>query len=225
MDLQDLSTIYTCFIVGGFVIPVLNVAVGAVGGAFHIGADVDVDLDVDADLDLDTDLDVDAGPDALHPGGSSPIPVNLMTLSFTAVVLGAVGRLCVATGVPVPLGAGLAVLCGVAAGALLGRFVLLPLKRNRANATLFRRLKGTEAVVKLEIRDDFVGTISLPSALGSIVTYSARPAPGFHRLPIGEKVIIVGIDEEKEICVVQPLCDIASEETIKNKEEQQTWNT
>lgn len=223
MDLQDLSTIYTCFIVGGFVVPVLNVAVSALGGAFHLGADLDVDADLEVDADLDVDTDLDLGVDGAQAPGHThlPIPVNLMTLSFTAVVLGAVGRLAVTVGVPPVVGGVLAVLCGLTAGALLGRFVLLPLKRNRANATQFRRLRGTEAVVKLEIRDDFVGTIFLPGATGSIITYSARPAPGFQRLCAGEKVVIVGLDEEKEICVVQPLCDIQAEEY---KEEQQTWN-
>lgn len=202
MDLQDLSTLYNCFIVGGFVIPVLNVAVGALGGAFHLG-----------DVDVDTDVDLDLGPDAggtgadQIPGAShAPIPINLMTLSFTAVVFGAVGRLILARLPTIP-GILLAAACGVAAGALLGRFVLLPLKRNRSNPTVFRNLRGTEAVVKLEIRDDFIGTIAFPGATGSIVTYSARPAPGFHTLPIGQKVMIVGVEAEKEVCVVQPLCD------------------
>ncbi|NCB63773.1 MAG: hypothetical protein EOM52_09205 [Clostridia bacterium] len=228
MDLQDLSTLYTCFIVGGFVIPVINVAVGALGGAFHLGdvdidTDVDVDLDADVDVDIDADLDVDTDLDlstdaaidgAVHALGAShnPIPVNLMTLSFSAVVFGAVGRL-VLERMSVPLGLIISVLCGLTAGALLGRFVILPLKRNRANATNFRRLRGTEGVVKLEIREDFVGTIAIPSATGSLVTYSARPAPGFHTLPIGQKVIIVGVETDREVCIVQPLCDMREQPT------------
>lgn len=213
MDLQSLGVMFNCFIVGGFVIPVINVAAGALGGALHLGG---MDLDMDAGLDPDIDLDVGAhtGAAPAHGLGHLPFPVNLMTLSFTAVVFGAVGRLlCLALGLPTLPGILAAAFCGVLAGALLGRFVILPLKRNRAYATNFRRLRGTEAVVKLEIRDDFVGTVALPGATGSLVTYSARPAPGFHTLPIGQKVIVVGLDVEKEICVVQPLYDKKPEET------------
>lgn len=210
MDLQDLSTLYICFIVGGFVIPVINVAAGALGGVFHLG---DVDIDVDADMDLDVDSDLDLSTDAATPGAShNPIPVNLMTLSFAAVVFGAVGRLTLGR-MGVLSGLVVSVVCGMAAGALLGRLVVLPLKRNRANATSFRRLRGTEGVVKLEIRDDFIGTISIPSATGSLVTYSARPAPGFHTLPIGQKVMIVGVEPDREVCIVQPLYDAREQQT------------
>lgn len=48
---------------------------------------------------------------------------------------------------------------GLLAGWLLGRFVILPLKRNRSYAAGIREIKGQEGVVTLELRDDFVGTI------------------------------------------------------------------
>lgn len=75
MDLERMRVIYNCFIAGGFVVPVLDVLVGAIGGALDLGADADVgadasmdldaglDADADFDVDLDTDVDLDADMD------------------------------------------------------------------------------------------------------------------------------------------------------------------
>ena len=96
---MDLHTLFNCFIVGGFVVPVLNMVTGVIGGALGGGTD----LDADADFDIDPDMDIDPVPDMdadlatdVDPAadaGYGKLPVNLMTLSLTAVVFGAVGRL------------------------------------------------------------------------------------------------------------------------------------
>ena len=51
MDLERMRVIYNCFIAGGFVVPVLDVLVGAIGGALDLGADADVGADASMDLD------------------------------------------------------------------------------------------------------------------------------------------------------------------------------
>lgn len=56
---MDLHTLFNCFIVGGFVVPVLNMVTGVIGGALGGGTD----LDADADFDIDPDMDIDPVPD------------------------------------------------------------------------------------------------------------------------------------------------------------------
>ena len=242
MDLERMRVIYNCFIAGGFVVPVLDVLVGAVGGALDLGADADVgadasmdldagldadadfdvdldtDVDLDADMDLDADLDMDADLSAEAPAGAegahvsaagrahAPVIINLMTLSLTAVVFGAVGRLCL-TRLPPAAGLAVSAASGLLAGWLLGRFVILPLKRNRSYAAGIREIKGQEGVVTLELRDDFVGTIRVHSASGSLVSYDARPAEGIARIPVGQAVTVVEVDPERMVCIAAPLED------------------
>ena len=242
MDLERMRVIYNCFIAGGFVVPVLDVLVGAIGGALDLGADADVgadasmdldagldadadfdvdldtDVDLDADMDLDADLDMDADLSAEAPAGAegahvsaagrahAPVIINLMTLSLTAVVFGAVGRLCL-TRLPPAAGLAVSAASGLLAGWLLGRFVILPLKRNRSYAAGIREIKGQEGVVTLELRDDFVGTIRVHIASGSLVSYDARPAEGIARIPVGQAVTVVEVDPERMVCIAAPLED------------------
>ena len=242
MDLERMRVIYNCFIAGGFVVPVLDVLVGAIGGALDLGADADVgadasmdldagldadadfdvdldtDVDLDADMDLDADLDMDADLSTEAPAGAegahvsaagrahAPVIINLMTLSLTAVVFGAVGRLCL-TRLPPAAGLAVSAASGLLAGWLLGRFVILPLKRNRSYAAGIREIKGQEGVVTLELRDDFVGTIRVHSAPGSLVSYDARPAEGIARIPVGQAVTVVEVDPERMVCIAAPLED------------------
>ena len=244
MDLERMRVIYNCFIAGGFVVPVLDVLVGAIGGALDLGADADVgadasmdldagldadadfdvdldtDVDLDADIDLDADLDMDAdlfaeapadaGAEGAHVSAAghahAPVIINLMTLSLTAVVFGAVGRLCL-TRLPPAAGLAVSAAAGLLAGWLLGRFVILPLKRNRSYAAGIREIKGQEGVVTLELRDDFVGTIRVHSASGSLVSYDARPAEGIARIPVGQAVTVVEVDPERMVCIAAPLED------------------
>ena len=138
---MDLHTLFNCFIVGGFVVPVLNMVTGVIGGALggvtDLDADADFDIDPDMDIDpvpdLDADLATDVDPAA--DAGYGKLPVNLMTLSLTAVVFGAVGRLLLGK-LPAPWAVILALQAGVFAGFLLGWFVIRPLKRNRPYACL-----------------------------------------------------------------------------------------
>lgn len=211
---MDLPVLFNCFIVGGFVIPVLNVVVGAVTGGLDLGADADVDLDVDAGLDLDADFDVDLDADlsadfspeapAGAKAGPGKLPVNLMTLSLAAVIFGAVGRLLLGKLPPV-WAVVVALQAGILGGFLMGWFVLRPLKQNRAYAANIRALRGRTATVKLELRDDFTGTIEVLSATGTLVSYSARPMEGVPKIAKGQLVSIVDVDPDKSVCTVRPL--------------------
>lgn len=180
---DKLSTIYICCIAAGLAVPLISVLLGAVGGVFDFG------FDVDADVNLD-----------------SPAPVNFMSICFAVVVFGAVGRLCLSYMHPL-----LSILLGLAAAVLagwvIGKFIIKPLKRNRPLAQNIRDLRWKEGVVMLEIRRDFVGTITVQSATGSKVTYSASLSPSAQQeiLPIGTPVIIVEVDEKNHVCVVSPL--------------------
>lgn len=181
MDQQTVRFVFNCCVLGGLVLPVLDVTIGALGGA----------------LDLDLDFDGDAGFDG-------PVPVNLMSLSFSVVVFGAVGRLFLGK-LPMAAVVLAAAACGLLGGWALGRFIILPLKRNRAYAAGIEDLRLKEGVVKLELRSDFVGTITVLSATGSKVTYSARPDADIDKIPVGQKIVVVDIDPEKKVCIVRPL--------------------
>lgn len=184
MDTQKLVTVFYCFMAAGTAIPLLSIVVGAIGGA------------VDASMDIDADVDADGGP----------APFNLMCLCLAAVLFGAVGRLCL---MALPWWASILVglLAGVAGGYLLGRFVILPLKRNDCRAFNIDRLKGAKGTVRLEIRRDFIGTVTLLSAMGSQVTYDATPVQGVDKILAGVPVLVVGVEENRDgrkVCVVMP---------------------
>ncbi|MFR9191445.1 MAG: hypothetical protein ACLVL7_15370, partial [Anaerotruncus massiliensis (ex Togo et al. 2019)] len=55
--------------------------------------------------------------------------------------------------------------------------------------------------------DDFVGTIRVHSASGSLVSYDARPAEGIARIPVGQAVTVVEVDPERMVCIAAPLED------------------
>ena len=185
MDPQTWKVVFNCCIGGGLAIPLLDVLIGALGGA----------------LDLDIDFDGDTGFDG-------PTPISLMSICFGVVVFGAVGRLCL-LGLPPLAGAAVAAATGVAGGWLLGRYVIRPLKKSRPLAHTMRDLKWKEGVVKLEIRKDFVGTITMLSATGSKVTFSAKPAPWVEgSIPVGQRILVVDVDTEKRVCTVCPVEDI-----------------
>lgn len=181
MEAQTLRFVFNCCMLGGLVLPVLDVAAGVLGGA----------------LDLDLDLDG-------SPGGDGPVSINLMALSFAVVVFGAVGRLCL-NRMPAAAAILTALFTGLLGGWALGRFIIRPLKRNRAYAAGIEDLKWKEGVVKLELRGDFMGTITVLSAIGSKVTYSAKPDTDIDRIPVGQKVVVVDIDPHRKFCVVRPL--------------------
>lgn len=179
MEEGTLSVIFICCMAGGLVIPVLDIVSGALGGA----------------LDFDVDFDADGA-----------VPVSLMSISFSAVVFGAVGRLLLLFHLPPLLCVALAAVLGILGGWAVMRFIIRPLKKSFPRAQSIRDLRWKEGVVKLGVRPDFTGTITVLSATGSKVTYSARPAPWVEgEIPPGTEVLIVEIDEGEGVCVVCPM--------------------
>lgn len=197
---MELETLFNCLILGGFVLPVLEILIGAIGGALDWGGG----LDLDADLDLDAGLDAGADLDGGTPAGHGKLPVNLLTLSLSAVVFGALGRLLLGK-LPDFWTVVVSLQAGVLAGFLVGWYVIRPLKRNRAYAANIRALCGRRAQVSLEVRRDFTGTIRTLSATGSLVSYDARPVEGVEKIPVGTEVSIVDVDPEKGLCWICPL--------------------
>lgn len=209
MDAGKWQTIYLCFIAGGLTIPIFDLLVGSLGnvisGAGHVDADADVDMDADADVDVDADVSADVPAGVGHRGRTGRrVIVNLMTVSFAATVFGALGWF-FNHHLPPLLTLAVALAAGVAAGYFLGHFILLPLKRSRPLANGIRSVKGMDGRVKLELRSDFVGTITVLSATGSVVTYNAMPMPGIDLIKVGTQVRVIQVDASKQICTVIPL--------------------
>ncbi|MFV0401370.1 MAG: hypothetical protein ACK5LX_12240 [Oscillospiraceae bacterium] len=184
-----LRNIYLVCIIVGIAVPLLNVILGAIGGIF------DFDLDFDSADGLD-----------------SVFPISTHTLSFSAVVFGALGRLLLfllPDSLPW-LSLVIALPLGLVAGLLLHRFVIRPLRSNHPRANDIRDLRWKEGTVKLELRQDFIGSITVLSATGSLVTYSAKPVNWVSVIPVGAKVMVVEVDEEKSLCIVSPLEEASS---------------
>lgn len=182
MNPSTLQRVFLGCILVGFAVPLLQLLFGALGGA--------LDGLFDFDLDLDTE---------------TPLPVSLLSLCFTLVVFGVSGLIC-RQRMGALYGVLLSLAVGLCAGMLLQRFVIRPLKRSRPRAFSIEDLLWTQGTVKLEIRSDFVGTITVLSAIGSQVSYSARLAPWAQGpLKVGDTVVIVEVDKQKSECVVSPV--------------------
>lgn len=180
MDAQTLRTVYLCCIAAGFAVPLFQIAAGTLGGLF----------------DLDADFDTDG-----------PFPLNLMSLALFSGVFGALGRLSLIF-LPerlVWLSLLIGALFGIAGAAAFGRFILRPLRQNRAEALRMKDLRWQVGTVRLEIREDFYGSVSLLSSVGSVITYSAKPIPGVERIEVGSQVMVVEVDEKKRLCTVSPM--------------------
>ncbi|MCI8622456.1 MAG: hypothetical protein HFG26_02190 [Provencibacterium sp.] len=176
-----LEKVYLCCMVAGLAIPLFQLLAGGLGSAF----------------DLDFDFDLDGAFDGI-------LPLNLMGIALFSVLFGALGRFCLHRIHP-----GLSLLAGIAAGLLgwylLGRFLIKPLHAQRAFALRMEDLRWQIGTVKLEIRRDFIGTVTLLSSVGSLITYSAKPIAGVDKIEAGEKVMVVEVDAEKRLCTVSPL--------------------
>lgn len=176
-----LEKIYLCCIVAGLAVPLFQLLAGGLSGA----------LDFDFDFDLDGVLD-------------GILPLNLMGIALFAVLFGAFGRLCLHRINPW-FSLFIGTLAGLTGWYLLGRFLIKPLHAQHAEALRMEQLRWQEGRVKLEIRRDFVGTITVLSSVGSLISYSAKPIAGVDRIAVGEQVMIVEVDPKKRICTVSPL--------------------
>ena len=93
----------------------------------------------------------------------------------------------------------------------ISRFVIRPLKRNNPQALRMEDLPGMKGTVKLELRQDFTGTIIVLSSIGSQITYSAKPIPEVEKIPVGTQVVIMDVGEDR-VCIVRPEAQVQQDE-------------
>lgn len=180
---EKLDFLYSCFLVLGILVPVITLLAGGVGDA------------------LDFDLDADAGPDI-------PLPINLTCVFCGLAVTGLTGKRLNGGTAPLPALA-LALACGIAAYAVLYRFVIRPLKRNDAAALRLEDMVGASGVVTTAIPYRGIGEARFQDKLGSPISYTVRyNDTDFQReaVPAGSRVSVVGV--EGTVLVV---CRIPSE--------------
>lgn len=186
MDEQSLKTLFYCCIAVGLAVPLVSILLGGIGGFLDLGFDFD-------GIDFD-----------------SPFPVSVMGLAFGAVMFGVAGLLCVTA-----LSAAATITVGLVAGILgqygISRFVIRPLKRNNPQALRMEDLPGMKGTVKLELRQDFTGTIIVLSSIGSQITYSAKPIPEVEKIPVGTQVVIMDVGEDR-VCIVRPEAQVQQDE-------------
>ena len=185
MDSTLFTKIYICCLIVGLALPALGLIFSGIGNW----------LDFDFDFDGDTSFD-------------TPFPVTPMVLALAAAVFGAVGWFC-STRLSTGWGFVVALASGLCGGGLLSFFVVRPLKQNHPDAQKIESLTGCEGRMKLEARAEFTGTVSVLSSVGSLVTYSARPAEGIAKIAIGTRVRIVDVIPAQQLCIVVPLDDTA----------------
>lgn len=188
------------------------------------GAELSADLDLDLDLDLDMDIDADfdfADADALSAGGSEApgasgaptagkgfaLRFNIYCLCFAFVVMGAFGIFAlnsfsgVAQIIMLALGLALALLAYI----FLYRFVVYPLKKNKAEAFNMKSLRFRHVAVLSPVTVADVGKIETTDSVGARISYLALLDPDVckvSRIEAGEKAIITRIDEKQNICYI-----------------------
>ncbi len=175
-----LKVIYTSCMVLGIVIPLLGLLVGALGNW----------LDFDAELDIDGD----GVPD-------SPFPVGFLDTLFGALVFGAVGWLTMLFGIDVYAQLVAGVVFGVCAQQAVRRYVIMPLRQNRANAIDYNDLVGKTGTVILTIHPHKNGTISLEDSTGSKITYPASCIQG--DIEQGTLIRVMSVDTDTKVCEVE----------------------
>ncbi len=230
-----LAFVFEVMIYVGLGLPLVNLLASVISGLGDSGPelDVDTDLSVDGGLDgvdfdapdLDADFDLDAGgppieadgvdldvahaPEAPPGGGGFPLRFNLYSLCLAFVVMGAFGifSLETLTGAArtamLIAGAALA----VAAYALLYRFVVWPMKRNKADALAQNDLQFRHARVTFRITRDSPGLIETRDAVGAVISYRAQMDTDIcrrERIEEGEEVIVSDIDRAQNLCSVVP---------------------
>ena len=81
-------------------------------------------------------------------------------------------------------------------------YIPADLKRFKALTTGHAVILGRRTLATLEIRSDFAGTISVLSSIGSKISYSALPAEGIDRIPVGTRVKVIRVSEDGKTCIV-----------------------
>ena len=176
-SMQTLNLLYGILIAVGIVVPLFSLVLG--------GLDA-----LTADIDLGGD-------------GEGVVPFNLNALLFALVVVGAIGSLCNHYLSPL-FGLIIAPAAGIAAYAVIYKFLILPLKKNdpramKADDALFQQVK---VVTRIPVGG--TGEVQLLDSSGSKITYLAkyRYADFEQRKPIEVGETVKVIDTEDNILTV-----------------------
>ena len=181
----------------GFVIPLLSLLAGWLGGIFSGSADVDVDVDVDVGK--------------VAGGGLRALfPFNIMCFCLFLVVFGALGRLALDLMVALPITILLLAGCALVAAFFywaLYRVLIKRLKENDASALSFYNLRGRSGEVTLSVARGSMGTISLRDSTGAAISFRAKIDPCLEDqmpavIPTGEQVVITEVDAENKLCYI-----------------------
>ena len=208
-----LNYIFNFCMIIGFVIPLLNILSGWLGGLLNSGADVDLDLDSDFDIDLDLDMDIDADVgDSVSgiSGHSGAIQFNFMCFCLFLIVFGATGQATKKFMTSIPFMVLLLSACAAAAACcywLMYKFLVKRLRENNASALSYADLPGRSAEVTLVVSADSIGTISITDSSGAKISFRAKLDPDLKdRLPNairpGEAVLITEANANEKLCYI-----------------------
>ena len=188
--MEKFDILFQVCLILGFALPCLNLIVGFFDG-----------LDGVADLDMDFN-------------GDGGIANTFFTFNFTCFMLaigvfGILGKVLLGR-----IALGIVILIAFGSGTLaymaIYRLVFLPLSRNRAQVEShsFQDLIGKSGVLILQITQEHNGTIQTTDSTGASITYRAAAKEEElkkhnHCMPLGMKVRIVEVVEEKHCCYVE----------------------
>jgi len=193
MDQTVLTYVFSISIILGFLVPLLSLLAGWLGGVFGGSADVDVDVGKGAGGSL-----------------SALFPFNLMCLCLFLVVFGMTGRATLGLMTNILFTVLLLAGCFLVAAFFywaLYKVLIKRLKENDAAALSIHNLRGRSGEVTLSIRGDSMGTISLRDSNGAAISFRAKIDPCLKNqmppvIPVGEQVVITEVDAQNKLCYI-----------------------
>ncbi|KMT22926.1 hypothetical protein CLCY_5c01650 [Clostridium cylindrosporum DSM 605] len=188
MSVDRLILIFNVCMILGIGIPLLNIFIGTMGAAFHVGFDTDA-------------------------GGEGALPFNLMSLCFSLIVFGALGRFLVqgATNkLTIMICIVASLFISIIAYVLCFKLIIKRLKANVPRALTHNELVGKTGTLTLRVTNDKAGTVSILDSTGAKITYAAKMSheldtEELYELRQGDKVLIVDFDKQAKVCYVSPL--------------------
>lgn len=173
---------------GGEMVKVFQICFGVGAGftilSFALGQIFDLlGLDGITDIELDADW-----------FGFGISPLKPVVLAAFATVFGGIGMILTNKGLPFYITIIVALVCGVSIGALMYRFIIVPLHHaQNTSAVAQQSLIGHMAKVTLAISESQMGKISY-IVYGNTYSAPAKPYQG-ERLQVGDEVIITDIHQ------------------------------
>lgn len=233
----NLAFVFEVMVYVGLGLPLVNLLMGLISGGGSSGsdaggdisgdldmvfdADLDFATDVSADFDVSADLDITTGTDvgggeagggelsagSIHKGFL--VRFDIYCFCFSLVVMGAMGIFTVSNfdGITriVVLAGGLCL--AIVSYILVYRFIMLPLKKNNADALKAQSLRFRHAIVTFRITRDSPGKIQTQDGVGAVISFLAELDPDIcmvDRIEELQEVVITDIDKERNLCYVTP---------------------